>query len=132
MDLELEREVWRRANATCEYCQMPQVFYRSRFQIDHIIARQHGGATTLDNLALSCFRCNVYKGPNIASLDPVTGSLTRLFHPRRDDWQEHFTWQGAELLGQTAVGRATIAILAINHPDVVAVRRSLIAEGVFP
>lgn len=132
MDPELEREVWRRAKAICEYCRMPQLFYRARFQIDHIIARQHGGITAPDNLALACFRCNVYKGPNIAGLDPLTGNLSRLFHPRRDDWSEHFVWHGAELVGQSDVGRATIAVLGINHPDVVSVRMSLIAEGVFP
>ena len=37
--------VRRRANDTCEYCQMPQEFYRSVFQPDHIIAEAHRGAT---------------------------------------------------------------------------------------
>jgi hypothetical protein len=30
------------------------------------------------------------------------------------------------------VGRATITVLVINHPDAVAVREALIEEGVFP
>ena len=39
----------------CEYCRMPESNYLTvPFPIDHIIARQHGGSTTLDNLALSC------------------------------------------------------------------------------
>jgi hypothetical protein len=34
---------------------MPQVFYPTiPFPIDHIIARRHGGLTTLGNLAVSC------------------------------------------------------------------------------
>jgi 5-methylcytosine-specific restriction endonuclease McrA len=48
------REIWRRAGAACEYCRMPQRFYPVPFQIDHIIARQHGGDTALRNLALAC------------------------------------------------------------------------------
>jgi len=55
MDESLAEEVRRRANHTCEYCRMPQVYYPTiPFPIDHIIARQHGGPTTLSNLALSC------------------------------------------------------------------------------
>src|SRR5262245_35673880 len=42
------------------------------------------------NLALACFDCNRYKGSDLASLDPETGSLTPLFNPRLDDWSTHF------------------------------------------
>ena len=40
------------------------------FQIDHVIARKHGGGTSDDNLAFACFYCSSHKGPNIAGLDP--------------------------------------------------------------
>jgi hypothetical protein len=36
------------------------------------------------------------------------------------------------LVGRTSIGRATAAVLEINHYDAVAVRRALIEEGVFP
>jgi hypothetical protein len=88
--------------------------------------------TAPENLALCCLHCNCHKGPNIAGIDPVTGELTRLFHPRRDRWRDHFEWHGPELIGRTPVGRATVSVLAINHPDYVAVRHALIAEGLFP
>jgi hypothetical protein len=52
------------------------------YQIDHIIAKQHGEGDELDNLPFACIHCNRYKGPNIAGIDPETGELTRLFHPR--------------------------------------------------
>ena len=55
------------------------------FQIDHVIAEQHHGATVPENLALPCLNDNLHKGPNIAGLDPPTGLLTRLFHPRQDE-----------------------------------------------
>lgn len=119
-----------RAGERCEYCLMPQAFHVLTFPIDHIIARQHDGANAFGNLALSCTRCNSYKGPNIAGLDPATGELTRLFHPRNDDWREHFCFVGAMVEGLTDVGRTTLKVLQLNHPDSIALRESLIAEGV--
>ena len=104
-----------RADGRCEYCHIPDVS-ETPFQIDHIIAIQHGGPTEPENLALSCFYCNSVKGPNIASIDPETGEITRLFHPRRDAWQEHFEWHGTILFGRTDVGRTTIRLLQINEP----------------
>jgi hypothetical protein len=35
-------------------------------------------------------------------------------------------------VGRTAIGRTTVAVLAINLPYRVALRRRLIAEGAFP
>ncbi len=102
------------------------------FQIDHIIAEQHGGQTISDNLALACLLCNANKGPNIASIDPDTQLLVPLFNPRRERWDEHFSWEGPRLIGLTGVGRATIAVLAINMRARVLIRASLIEEGVFP
>lgn len=128
----LEALVWQRANSRCEYCQMPQALDPIRFEIDHIIAKKHGGLTSEDNLALSCFHCNSHKGPNIAGFDPLTGELVRLFHPRRDRWTEHFGWESAELRGLTDIGRTTIRVLVINHPELVVLRLSLIDEGIFP
>jgi hypothetical protein len=86
----------------------------------------------LGNLALSCVRCNTHKGPNIAGVDPESGAIVPLFHTRRQRWADHFEWRWAEPIGRTAVGRATVQVLAINHPAAVALREVLIAEGVFP
>ena len=55
MERSLEELVWQRARSCCEYCLMPQAFDRATFEIDHIIARSHGGASEADNLALACF-----------------------------------------------------------------------------
>lgn len=132
MNPALRRQVILRAASICEYCQMPACFDVLPFEIDHIVARKHQGVTSADNLALSCFSCNAYKGPNIAGIDEQTGEVTRLYHPRRDDWAVHFAWSGPVLLGRSAVGRVTIAVLDINEPDRIAVRQSLIEEGVFP
>jgi HNH endonuclease len=128
----LVQEVWKRAGQRCEYCLIPFPHYRLPFQIDHIVARQHHGATEIDNLALACFHCNRHKGPNIAGRDPVSGEIVRLFHPRTDVWSEHFQVEGAVQIGLTPIGRATVEVLAINASDFRQVRETLISEGVFP
>jgi hypothetical protein len=119
-------------NAICDYCRMLQAFDLLPFQVDHVIARKHGGSNQLRNLAIACFHCNSYKGPNIAGIDPQTKRITRLFHPREDKWESHFRWKGAELVGRTAVGRVTIAVLRLNHAERVAIRLALAKAGLFP
>ncbi|WP_169979049.1 HNH endonuclease [Tautonia rosea] len=131
MNASLERNVRERAKHRCEYCRLPSFVSEFTFPIDHIIARQHGGETTLDNLALCCPHCNFHKGPNIAGLDPVSRKLTPLFHPRRNRWGSHFAWAGPVIVARTAVGRTTLQVLAINHSDRVELRRLLIEAGVF-
>jgi hypothetical protein len=132
MNIALMDLVRRRARGNCEYCRMPQVYDELPFEIDHVIAEQHGGKTVLGNLALACFACNHRKGPNLAGVDPKTRKKTWLFHPRRHSWSRHFRWVGPVLVGRTAVGRATIAVLGINSAHRVRHRRELIDEGVFP
>ena len=131
MDRELVRFVRQRANDRCEYCLMPQSAHLLTFPVDHIIARQHGGDAMGDNLALSCPPCNNYQGPNIAGLDPESGDLTRLFHPRNDKWNLHFRLQEALIVGLTPVGRTTASLLQMNKPDYVELRESLLLEGEF-
>jgi len=111
---------------------VPAYISEFTFPLDHVIAQPHRGPTTYDKLALSCPHCNYHKGPNIAGNDPMTGKLTRLFNPRRHRWSAHFEWDGPLLVGKTAVGRTTIYVLAINHPDRVELRRLLIEAEVFP
>ena len=131
MDKALSRDVWRRAGAACEYCRLPHGVDPLPFQLDHIIAEQHGGLTVSENLALTCLFCNKHKGPNIAGIDPESGRMVRLFNPRRDKWTRHFRWDGPEMIGRTAIGRATIRVLAINHPDNIELREALIDNGEF-
>lgn len=134
MNATLSREVWQRARNRCEYCHLPAAFYPLPFHIDHIIPRQHGGPTELDNLALACLHCNRHKGPNLAGLDPLDGGVAQIFHPRRDLWSDHFEWKGTQLMGTTPIGRCTIRVLAINAADFRAVREWLARENrfVFP
>jgi hypothetical protein len=42
--------------------------------------------------------------------------LVPVFNPRQDNWTDHFRWEGGGMVivGKTAVGRATVALLALN------------------
>lgn len=124
------RLVRERGAGRCEYCHFPQAVAELPFQLDHIIALKHQGLTEESNLALACYPCNSAKGPNIAGVDPVNGGISPLFHPRQDAWSEHFEWHGAWLFGKTAKARATIQVLGINESGAVALRESLLEEGV--
>ena len=118
-----------RAAHRCEYCRLPMDAIADPFHVDHIVARQHGGQTVLHNLALSCTHCNAHKGPNLAGIDPVTGTQVSLFNPRTDSWPEHFERRGATVRGLTSVGRASILVLAMNDPNQIELRLVLIEEG---
>lgn len=111
---------------------MPERFSPFRFPIDHIIARQHHGKSTSQNLALACTYCNYYKGPNLSGIDPATGRVHRLFNPRRDAWSRHFKWNGVVVVGLTAIGRATIDVLQINHTIQLSQREALREDGALP
>ena len=76
MNLSAQRRarIRRRAQQACEYCHLPQRASILPHQIDHIIAQQHLGADDENNLCLCCLRCNLKKGPNIASIDPAVES----------------------------------------------------------
>ncbi len=133
MDAATRQLVRNRAGHRCEYCRIHQddePFYG--FHVEHIVAKQHAGTDDPNNLALACHHDNEHKGPNLSGVDPETGKVVRLFHPRRQRWSRHFRFAGPVIVGRTPCGRATVAVLALNAPDRVALRAELIAEGVFP
>jgi HNH endonuclease len=134
MDDETTRIVRGRANAACEYCLLPDDRHPGRFEVEHVVAIQHGGTDSLGNLAYACLHCNRHKGPNLAGIDHRTSrtKLVRLFHPRRHSWAYHFRWDGPRVVGRTPTGRVTVHVLAMNDPARVALREELIEEGGFP
>lgn len=118
MEAATKRLVRERAGNRCEYCglvadQSPL----APLQIEHIRPRKHHGGDETDNLAFACIDCNLHKGANVAGIDPVSGELTELFNPRRHRWQDHFSRQGTQILGLTAIGRTTVDVLAMNSEE---------------
>ena len=123
--------VRRRAGDRCEYCGLPERLSKLPHVADHVIARQHLGTSSDENLALSCGFCNRHKGPNIGGIDVESGKFVRLFNPRIDRWDEHSSWNGPLVVGRTDVGRVTVLVLALNHPIQVANRQAMMDEGVW-
>ncbi len=126
MDANTRHRVRERAMDRCEYCGLPQsAIPLSTFHVEHIRAKQHDGSDDLSNLALSCDHCNRHKGPNLSGVDPETGDIVPLFHPRQDAWPEHFALQGALIIGLTPTGRATVHVLAMNSSRQIETRSDL-------
>src|SRR5438445_9213620 len=68
----LRRQVQERAQGRCEYCLIHESDMYYPHEADHVIAEKHGGPTSLENLAWSCFYCNRFKGSDLASIDPTS------------------------------------------------------------
>jgi len=128
MDAATKAFVRRRAADRCEYCKLWQGHTRLTHHVEHIVAKQHGGSDDPGNLALACHRCNLHKGPNLTGIDPLKGDVAALFHPRRDDWPDHFAWRGVWIEGLTAIGRATVRLLAMNSVRALELREAIQAR----
>jgi len=104
------------------------------FSGEHIKPRSQQGQTTLANLAWACQGCNNHKYNRSSAVDLVTGRAVPLFHPRRQQWADHFIWnQDASLIiGITATGRATVEALQLNRKGLVNLRRILVQVGQHP
>lgn len=130
---EVRELVQRRARGACEYCRLPRAASILPHQIDHIIGKQHRGSDEAINLCLCCIRCNLKKGPNIASVDPETGLIVALYHLRYGSWSEHFSVAAdGTIEGLTSEGRATVRLLAMNDDDRVRLRALLLRRGLYP
>ena len=129
---ELRAEISRRAGERCEYCLIHQDDAGFPHQVDHIVSRKHGGSSTLANLAYACIICNRYKGSDVASLEPRSGKVVRLFDPRRDRWADHFRIDGAQIDPVTDIGSTTVRLLRLNAPERILERRLLQSLGRYP
>jgi hypothetical protein len=130
----VRRQVENRAGKLCEYCQSPLNFSPDPFSIEHIHPVSKGGTNTLENLALSCQGCNGHKSTRTEAFDAISQSTATFYHPRKDNWNEHFAWSAdfTEIIGKTAKGRATINALKLNRQRVVNLRKILILAGEHP
>lgn len=114
-----------RAENRCEYCHLHQDDSPlAVLHVEHIRPRKHGGDSHPPNLCLACIDCNLHKGPNLTGIDPDSGDLTPLFHPRQQRWDDHFRWDGIHLIGKTDVGRTTVRVLCMNSDEQLELRMS--------
>jgi HNH endonuclease len=118
----LRRLAIQRANDRCEYCKIAQAGQVATFHIDHIIPVVANGETTAENLALACVSCSLKKGARQEIKDVETDTKVLFFNPRQQSWQEHFRWDGVQIVGLTSVGRATISALDLNRAMMLSIR----------
>ncbi len=111
---------------------MPEWALLAGCEVDHVISRKHGGITDLSNLAFSCARCNRAKGTDVGSISRSTGAFVRFFNPRIEPWREHFTLDGAHIVGLTEVGQVTIQLLRLNDEERIVERADLQLIGEYP
>ncbi|GAB4468600.1 MAG: hypothetical protein OHK0029_41060 [Armatimonadaceae bacterium] len=131
----VRQQVADRANHRCEYCQISSAVSTSAFEIEHIEPMAQDGDDDLSNMAWSCRRCNSNKGISTTGTDPEDGSTVSLYNPRRASWSDHFDWNpedNTRITGKTSVGRATIAFLDLNRPELILLRRLMRYENLHP
>jgi hypothetical protein len=121
-----------RAKERCEYCGLAQAGQEAAFHIDHVQPRAVGGPTTEENLALSCVSCSLHKAARREATDAEIGEQVPLFHPRQQQWADHFRWIGERVEGITPTGRATVVALKMNRPLILAIRRQEALRGRHP
>ncbi len=123
-----------RAKHRCEYCHAPEIIFNSPFKIEHITPLKLNGTNSHSNLALSCRSCNRYKSSHISSTDIETQSDVPLFQPRNNRWSQHFTVdiESGNILGLTAIGRASIVLLKMNSGTQVIARKQWMFLDIFP
>lgn len=126
-------DVAERADKRCEYCRAPERAFNFAFEIEHIQPRSAGGDDSPENLALACTSCNSFKATAAVGWDQETEQTVPLFHPRRDQWGDHFHFAGETGLvqGTTPMGRATVRRLKINSEAQVRARRQWAQMGLY-
>jgi len=129
---KLRAQVRDRAQGRCEYCLVHEDDAIYPHEPDHVIAEKHGGTTSLENLAWSCFLCNRFKGSDLSSIDPLTNEPALLFNPRKQQWRRHFRLNGGRIDPLTACGRATVNLLHLNTQASISERVRLIGVGHYP
>jgi hypothetical protein len=111
---------------------MHQSLQGARFHLEHVVPLSRGGATDLENLAWACPGCNLRKSDRVDVIDPGTQVAVPIFHPRSYSWHAHFAWDDYQIVGLTAIGRATVATLDFNHPRRLRIRQAEQMFGLFP
>ncbi|HRW03589.1 MAG TPA: HNH endonuclease [Caldilineaceae bacterium] len=134
LSVELRKRLEELDNGQCVYCQTRTDNTGQALTIDHVIPLAKGGGNGLENLCRACRSCNEAKRDQTHAIDPLTGEIVRLYHPRQQRWSEHFAWDhtGVHLLGLTVIGRATVVALDVNNELILFARRRWVNAGWHP
>ena len=131
---QLRQKVVRRAKKRCGYCLVSALITGVDLQIEHVWPTSQGGLTVEENLWLACAECHQRNGDRTSFVDPLTKKRGPLFNPLQAVWNGHVRWSddGSEVVGLTAVGRATVAALQLNRPARVGARWRWASVGWYP
>jgi len=131
---DLRRRIRDHFDHCCAYCHTAERLTVVTFEIEHIWPMSAGGQSVFENLCLACPICNRHKADRTVAIDFTSGDEVELFHPQRDRWTDHFDWNEdfSEIVGRTARGRATIAALQMNRPQLIRIRRIWVAIAEHP
>lgn len=124
---KLREQIIARANGCCEFCRAQLRYSPNSFHVEHHIPICLGGSSNDENLTLACPQCNLHKAAKTAAIDPVTEEVVLIFNPRQMRWDDHFIWsdETTYMIGTTAIGRATVALLQTNRENLVSLRWAL-------
>jgi HNH endonuclease len=129
----LYSEVARRARHRCEYCRAPEAVFNFPFEVEHILPPGLGGSVGIENCALACRSCNLFKSNAVEAFESIDGLRVRLFQPRLDSWEVHFrVLESGELEALTAIGRVTILQLRMNAAAQIEARRWWVRLAMYP
>ena len=73
--------IFERDKNTCQYC--GKRFDRAHLNIDHVVPKDAGGATTWENTVCACITCNTRK----ANRNPTEAGMKLLKKPQRPRWR---------------------------------------------
>ncbi|WP_017298892.1 HNH endonuclease [Nodosilinea nodulosa] len=130
----LQRQIRDRFANCCAYCRTAEALTVTTFEFEHIVPLSADGTTDFENLCLACPTCNRHKANRQTAIDPESQAVAPLFHPQQQSWSDHFAWNAdtTEIIGLTAIGRATVAMLKMNRPQMSRVRRMWVKLGEHP
>jgi len=123
-----------RDRGRCAYFHSTENNSGQAMHIDHIVPESAGGPSVADNLCQICFSCKSHKAAKQYNFDSLTSTEVAIFHPLRQRWREHFSWDasGTLILGKTACDRVTVEALQMNNETVVKARRRWVIGGWLP
>lgn len=122
----LRQDMYRKQNKLCAYCRVHVSIACEPLHREHIVYKdEHPQWTFLpENLCVSCYWCNVYKGTTEVLVNPQTteypesGDGFKIIHPLYDKFSDHIELLGDVLYrGKTEKGIFTIDTCHLYRVD---------------
>jgi HNH endonuclease len=131
---ELDKKIRQASKNRCGYCLTPQILTSHKLEIEHIYPISKGGTSKKKNLCLACRHCNLHKSSKIFGFDAISSRKSKLYHPNKQIWSEHFVWDKdkTSIIGKSSCGRATIYALKLNDDLQMNARKVWKLTGLFP